>query len=255
MKKIAFFVVVNLILFIMMPFQLMAHSASQSGILMETLLNGNYYIGGERVGWSIDEDFHTNGTTITYKYNTTDMNARLLFMGGMSYWSNYATFTLSSTGTGALGVFNGSQEPNIVAKFYNYYANATTGHLTSWQIDLSSLYLSSMTSKVPAHEIGHAFGLNDLYSPQNYNKIMCGYADMSTATALHIMDIQGFRVITGLHASHLWSYKYYETVSGNNRHVKYCTQCNGFSIYVTNCVYNANNVCITCGTPRGEMPE
>ena len=41
-----------------------AHNSSQSGVLDSYYLNnGNYngwYIGGETVGWGIDEDYHTN---------------------------------------------------------------------------------------------------------------------------------------------------------------------------------------------------
>lgn len=51
-----------------------AHSSSQEGILAKSYLAeyGGYYIGGKDVGWSIDEGLHTNGTTLTYSFSSTD---------------------------------------------------------------------------------------------------------------------------------------------------------------------------------------
>lgn len=51
-----------------------AHSSSQEDILAKSYnsFNGGYYIGGDNVGWSIDEGIHTNGTTVTYSFDYLD---------------------------------------------------------------------------------------------------------------------------------------------------------------------------------------
>lgn len=111
----------------------------------------------------------------------------------------------------------------------------------------------TQSSTILEHELGHVIGLNDLYESRNQNKLMYGYSNTSASSPTSL-DIWGAKVITGVHSSHTWGYKYYDTNSTGNRHVNYCTQCNGLGLNVTQCVYNTNNVCKTCGTPKGTQP-
>ena len=67
---------------------------SQEGILAKTYIPeyGGYYIGGESVGWSIDESIHTNGNVQTYQFALNfpeeykDIVQRRMF-GGVRYVS------------------------------------------------------------------------------------------------------------------------------------------------------------------------
>lgn len=85
----------------------------------------------------------------------------------------------------------------------------------------------NVTSTTLAHEFGHAIGLNDLYDDQNVNKLMYGVSSR-TVSSPTTSDKWGAKVITGVHTTHTWAYKYHSTTgTGQNRHVGYCTSCNG----------------------------
>lgn len=236
-----------------------AHSSSQAGILAKTYIGppyDGYYIGGEEVGWSIDEGLHTNGTTITYSFVSSDpyltSQYRSYVTNGARKWSGTVTITnkTDGSGTGKIGTFY-SPNTGIVAVTRPLRVN-NSGHLTAWEISMNRAY--SQSDKVLAHEFGHVIGLNDLYASRNSGKIMYAYTS-GTATSPTTTDKWGAKVITGVHSTHSWGYKYHSTLSsGANRHVKYCTSCYGLTNSVTNCVYNSQNTCIYCGIPRGAQP-
>lgn len=235
-----------------------AHSSSQEGILAKSYMAEyeGYYIGGEDVGWSIDEGIHTNGTTLTYSFLSSDSyltsEYRSYVTSGASKWSGTVTITNKTDGSGT-GKIGTVYDPNtyIVAAFCNFSTNSS-GHLTSWQILMNRAYDQSAT--ILAHELGHAIGLNDLYASKNSGKLMYGYTG-GTATGPTSSDKWGAKVITGVHSSHSWGYKYDSTTStGSNRHVKYCTSCNGLTNTVASCTYNSSNICTVCGIPFGVQP-
>lgn len=235
-----------------------AHSSSQEGILAKSYLKEyeGYYIGGEDVGWSIDEGFHTNGTTLTYSFSSTDPyltdTYKSYVTSGASKWSGIVNIInkTDGSGTGQIGTFY-SESSGVVAVFRNAYANSSTGHLTSWQILMNRAHTQSAV--VLAHEFGHAIGLNDLYKPKNSDKLMYGYTG-GTATNPTTSDKWGAKVITGVHSSHAWGYKYYGINSVANVHIKYCTTCKGLSLITEQCTYDANNICTKCGIPYGLQP-
>ena len=234
-----------------------AHSSSQASILTKSYnsVYDGYYIGGENVGWGIDESFHTNGTTITYSFLSSDSNLNSTYKSyvttGASRWSGTVTITnrTDGSGTGKISTFN-DPNSNTVAKFCEYTANSS-GHLISWSIKMNRAKTVSATTLV--HEFGHVIGLNDLSSSTNNNKLMYLYSDR-TVTNPTSSDKWGSKVITGVHSSHTWGYKYYSTNSVGNIHVKYCTSCNGLSLITEQCTYNSTNVCTKCGIPYGVQP-
>lgn len=236
-----------------------AHSSSQEGILAKTYISQyeDYYIGGEDVGWSIDEKFHTNGTTLTFSFDTTDPHLNNTYksyvIDGASKWSGTINIINKTDGSG-VGLIKTFYNANsgIIAQFCNCSAYSSTGHLICWEIQLNRSY--SMSSSTLAHELGHAIGLNDLYAVTNSGKLMYGYSN-GTATSPTTSDIWGAKVITGVHSSHTWGYKYYSTASQtSNMHIKYCTDCKGLTTIVSACSYNAKNICIYCGIPYGYQP-
>lgn len=234
-----------------------AHSSSQEGILAKSYLAqyDGYYIGGEDVGWSIDEGFHTNGTTITYSFSSTDPYLTSAYKSyvttAANKWKNTVTITNKTDGSGT-GLISTFHNPNtdIVAVFRNYSANSS-GHLIAWQIQMNRAY--TQTASILAHEFGHVIGLNDLYASKNSGKLMYGFTS-GTASSPTSSDKWGAKVITGAHSSHSWGYKYHSTISTGNRHVKYCTGCNGLTDIIANCIYNSSNVCTICKIPLGEQP-
>lgn len=241
-----------------------AHPSSQEGILAKTYISdvysdlyGDYFIGGDSVGWSINENHHTNGTTLTYSFSTTDSyltsTLKSYVTSGASKWSGTVSIVNKSdgSGTGEISTFYNAGT-SVGAKFCDFLTDSS-GHLTSWYIQMNRYYTQSAVTI--AHEFGHAIGLNDLYGNISSNKLMYGFSGR-TATSPTSADKWGAKVITGAHTSHTWGYKYYDTTSaGANRHVKYCTQCNGLTTTIANCVYNTNNICKICGVAYGTSPS
>ena len=223
-----------------------AHPVSKEGLIW----------GGESVGWMINENKHTNGTTLTYDYDAYDPNLSAVYQTyvayGASRWSGTVDIVRKTDGT-AKGLI--TTEYNSRSSDNAYFEGRTdsSGHLTSGKIVINRYYEDDIDSKVLAHEFGHAIGLMDLYERSNGNKLMYGRTGSNwTATGLHATDRWGARTITGDHDSHPLSFKYYYTdASSNNYHVKYCTECGGLASSPARCVYNANNRCKICGTPKG----
>lgn len=166
-----------------------------------TSKQGGTYQWGEVIGWSIDEDYHTNSTLLYYKFDSTDTNLtesmKTTVRNGASKWSSYGSITESSSAIGTICTFYDSNT-TTVAKFYNYSSNSS-GHLTSWKIGWNRA--KSPTATTMAHEFGHAYGLNDLQDTMNTNKLMFG-TESRTATGPTTQDGKGFRVIVGTHYNH-----------------------------------------------------
>lgn len=260
MKKrpIIFFILVMILTLISLT-NTYAHPYSQEGILAKSYIAEyeNSYIGGDYVGWSIDEGYHTNGSTMTYSFSKTDPYLTDTYesyvTNGALKWSGTVSIQnkTDGSGTGLVKTFN---NPNTVTVAQlTYYSNDadSMGHFTSWTLEMNRS--KTITAATVAHELGHAIGLNDLYADFSSNKLMYGY-DTGSATTATAADKWGAKVITGLHTSHSWGYKYYSTNSMGNVHIKYCTECNGFSTTTELCTYNQYNVCTKCGTPYGIQP-
>lgn len=236
----------------------LAHSSSQEGILERYYDTHDqvYYIGSEEAGWLIDESCHTNGTSITYSFDTSDIYLTDAYKSytttGASRWTGTVTITNmeDGTGQGKICTVNSVRLPHN-AQLRSYTTNSS-GHLTKWEIVINRA--KTVNAVTLAHEFGHAIGLADLYASENSDKLMYGAAT-GTATWPTTADKWGAKVITGVHSSHTWGYKYLKTISTGNVHVKYCTVCSGISTVSEPCVYNANNVCKICGIPKGEQTQ
>lgn len=235
-----------------------AHPASQEGILAKTYHSKyeRYCVGGESVGWSIDETCHTNGTTLTYSFSSSDSNLDSTYKSyvttGASLWSGTVTIINKTDGSG-VGEISTYYDPDArTVAYFGEYSSDSSGHLTSWKIKINRA--KNVTSTTLAHEFGHAIGLNDLYDDQNIDKLMYGYSSR-TVSSPTTSDKWGAKVITGVHTTHTWAYKYHSTTgTGRNQHVGYCTFCNGLSATVSECVYNSNNICEYCNIPMGIQP-
>ncbi|MBQ4641921.1 MAG: hypothetical protein IJB47_04850 [Oscillospiraceae bacterium] len=225
-------------------------------------------IGGEDVGWCAYEERHMNETSMTYSFQ--DGNAFLLDENkadthtAASRWSGTVNFQYEEEG-GAIEItmintmpirYDEDGNEIIVYATTEPTQSGVNGHPQKWKITLNYRFNADITPGVIAHEFGHVIGLNDLYESQNSNKLMY-YSRTENTHSPTSSDRWGAKVITGQHTSHTWGYKYHSTTtSGSNRHVNYCTSCNGFPAQktISNCIYNANNVCRLCGTPAGQQP-
>ena len=118
---------------------------------------------GEQIGWGIDEPNHTNSTSLTYRFDTTDPYLTEAYKGicrsGATKWSAYGTITESPNAIGVISTYEDLIISSI-ARFYEDNSNSS-GHLTAWRIRINRVY--DATSAIMAHEFGHAYGLVDLY--------------------------------------------------------------------------------------------
>lgn len=216
-----------------------AHSSSQAGYFDGYTFNSHYYVGGEHIGWSLDESNHTNATHIKFRFSSS-LNSyyRGIVTTGAGIWSNVVSIGEDASGIGFVKGNNnmGSFTP---ARFVNYSSNSS-GHLTSWTIEVNTATNATVTSYDVAHEFGHVIGLNDLYNDMTL--LMFGGLG-GTATTATAKDRAGAKVILGSHSSHTWSYQYKSL--GQHYHV--CSVCGGKK--TQNCTYNSNGYCTKCGAP------
>lgn len=197
-----------------------AHPAFQRNILQSE----GGYVGGEKIGWIIDEGYHTNGTKLYYKFDFNDpyLTSQIIqnVRRGAALWTSYGSVIESSSASGVVDTFD-AKTTKVIAMFHDFYSD-TSGHLTAWKISYNRLNTpiidltgTSKTAVYMAHEFGHAYGLRDLYNSYNYTRLMYGDTGHHTAMAPTADDIKGFNVITGQHTSH----------SFNSSGV--CTNCGG----------------------------
>ena len=271
-----------------------AHTTSQKSFLTgyKTEVNGKevYYIGEEDIGWSIDEQNHTNGTKIYYTLSGNDITKyKDLISSAASSWSGIADIA-NKTGsvTGKIYTYN-APEDRAAAKTILIQSDKY-GHITKWEMRIN--LARTVSAATIAHEFGHVIGLNDLYASKNSNKLMY-YSTATTAVRPMTTDLWGAMVITGQHTNHQWDYKFYKTTGstsshiiycpqcyghlasaadstkpveanctyaykyygirqGENCHVKYCTDCNHYST-ISGCTYNSVNVCTVCKARKQEI--
>lgn len=259
MKKIVVSILLIMCVGVSSTVSLFAHSSSQSGILetnyIENPKYSGYFIGSEDIGWIIDESHHSYGIVTYCIDSTVPVSLRDDIDAAVSAWNSklmvFEKRTSSAMGTIVAGYYDISNpENNFVAQYGCISRNSSTGHVTSWIIQLNLTYISLIDSKEIAHELGHVIGLCDLYASKNTNKLMYGTSNRTVSTPQTI-DVLGASVIWGSHSQHDWGYKYHSTVSGQNRHEKYCTYCKGETGVVSACSYSANGRCTGCGIPEG----
>lgn len=217
-------------LIIISTFQLVyAHPNKQSSII-------NW---GEDIGWDINETYHTNGTQIYYKFNSGVSNSyKTIARNGANLWGDYAEIDEDNSAIGTLSTKSAPNEPGI-AWLEGYYSD-NSGHLTQWKIVMNTT--KNVSDKAMAHEFGHVFGLKDLRQDINEDKLMYGYINGSADSPTD-SDVWGFKVITGDHTDHNWSY----TPTSKAKHKKYCFQCEGYK--TESCTFT-NGKCQYCGRKK-----
>ena len=250
-----------------------AHNSSQVGVLDSAIVNDHTVIGSESIGWIIDESMHLGSSVLTYCFDSTVQQPQKdCFYAATSIWSNaypYLTFT-ESTG-GLLHI--------IAVNDIGYIAAATgytdsNGHFTLAYIFINNLYLSELTPVILAHEIGHIIGLNDLYDPNNTDKLMAGSG--MTATGPTTAELWGVSILQNRHGNtgyeHDWKYtnakktcSYCGGVKTEQHHYIWsqynatyhkgtCTDC-GAIVYERHYHYHNNILgCLRCGY-NGPVPQ
>ena len=239
-----------------------AHTTSQDGILEKASNAGSHkYFGGNDIGWIINEEAHTNGNYIKYKFATgVPQTVKNIVAGGAAIWtiSSPATAEISMDSAGSGTVIMSDALPSDKAALTQLICETSTGHQISWimyiNTDSANGTATPLTSKKIAHEFGHVIGLMDIGGSSNSGKLM--YSGSLASASLASIEAKGARLILGRHYSHSWEYVFYQTnSSGNNTHRRRCSYCHGIKYNsVEACTYSGG-VCTKCGIPQGYSPS
>ena len=213
--------------------------------------NGFVYVGSEEIGWGIMEFCHLGTHQGQYKFDSgLDSQYRTMFLDAVELWSSTTQATMTQSNSAIGTVVQGNYGEGFVARAV-MNSSYSSGHITSWEIQVNTYYANSITVMDLAHEIGHIWGLTDLRAEDNVCRLMY-YSNASTATSPTTGDINGFKVITGLHTTHNWIYT-------NAR--KKCTLCHGIKTESHSYLwsdYSASQhrgVCSMCGKTVYESHE
>ncbi|MCH5278566.1 MAG: hypothetical protein J1E60_02125 [Christensenellaceae bacterium] len=224
MKKLSIIIAILTLLCAVAPVS--AHTKSQKNELDSCYRavednNGPIHYGSEEnTGWCIKENKHINGTSTNYKFHSSvSKSEKELFYSAVKKWSDRCRATMNEVTSGNTGiVYKGYPEDYVYTTGWNALTMGdadSQGHFTKWEIYIHPYTTVKETTLI--HEIGHVFGLGDLYLESNKDRIMYN-SDARTATVPTAYDISGFNVITGMHTTHDWRYT-------NTR--RQCAICNG----------------------------
>ncbi|WP_339236673.1 hypothetical protein MKX40_23225 [Paenibacillus sp. FSL R5-0517] len=178
---------------------------SITSLLLSTLVPINAYAhkspntchpNGESSGYSVDCNNQQGSSSFTYNLQNVDSTYAGYVSNGASRWNTTGVVNITKTNTESTnGRVIKYTDPNTstIAYFGNYYSDVN-GHLYAWTLGMNTSIMSSRTaaqnSHALTHELGHAIGLNDLYSDNNQGKLMYGYST-STASFPTSRDIAG----------------------------------------------------------------
>lgn len=173
-----------------------AHTKSLSPYLWGESNVGTYKF---NVGWAVSETMgHSGGTSINYKFaSDITEDEKKIFKSAVAKWTSSSakpTITESTSGKGTITGFRDTASSAPVG-FFTSHSKDSNNHTTKWEIGFNRLS-NRPTFAILAHEIGHVFGLRDLYFDENKSKIMYAYTS-TTATGPTTYDIKGFSIITG----------------------------------------------------------
>lgn len=133
--------------------------------------------GSESAGW-IYVGSHWPTQNTTYFEATTD-TWESRFKAGVTKFKNEAgtnfKFSLTEVPAGSSQNFV-EHYPSSTATWVarrNFY-NVSSDHPTRWRVQFNSAKSANSWTTVAAHEIGHIYGLKDLYESYNSKKLMYG---------------------------------------------------------------------------------
>ena len=200
-------------------------------------------------GWVIKEysfGSHNNNTNFTYRYddatftNTTDASGvqastylYTAFTDGISKWtSRLSVLSFTESASSPYIVSAEYREDTSTIAYWRGDAYTNVGgdsnhrHHASGVIVMNAAQMPSTRTANPvtmAHEVGHMIGLHDVYVRNDI--LMYGYSG-GTATGPTIYDINGAKVVTGLHGNN--DHTFTTQQDNYSYHKKICSICDGY---------------------------
>lgn len=211
-------------------------SAAKADKLSSTQLSA-----GPPNGWaSKSSRIHRGSKNFTYFFDNETVKNQLspYVNAAKSLWGSSVSLTENSSSAGSnLRIYTcNNSKYGFTAASRVLPESGSNIHVTAAEIlvnlyqfnksasGLSNAQLEARKSRTIAHEIGHIYGLADLYSSGSKENIMYGYASHTkTVTA---MDKKGMSVVTNVHATHSFSSWSFENTT---YHKRTCSVCDGIS--------------------------
>ena len=154
--------------------------------------------GSETQGYIVDIWNHAGTSSVKYGLDSSITPSYENFiLDGAQKWKNTGVMSFNYATSGRTGMFLRFTDTttDAIATFYDY--RSTNYHLYHWKIRLNTHHMDgngpAENAATVAHELGHAIGLNDLYSFRNAGKLMYGYSSR-TVTYPVASDITGAKV-------------------------------------------------------------
>ncbi|MCL2083617.1 MAG: hypothetical protein FWH04_10380, partial [Oscillospiraceae bacterium] len=161
-------------------------------------------------GWVFQDAEHTNflhakSKKYDYRYSSKAIKDKYVsfFSSGIGIWGNLIDMREKDKSKNV--VAEGPLRPSSTLAIAKVSYNKGKQHITRWMITVNTegRFMSISTTgknRIMGHEIGHVYGLGDLYDAKNRGKLMVGiYENMGGITA---SDKRGMEVMTGAHKKH-----------------------------------------------------
>jgi hypothetical protein len=127
-----------------------------------------------------------------------------------------ATFDLTKSNIVTISSRLDDNDPH--RRHYHWESPATIRLNT---FDLSSTASADLVTGICAHELGHAIGIGDLYTPNNIDKLMYGDIVGRTGHAPTASDIIGAAIVSGFHTDK--DHKWLVTAATTDQHIHHIT--------------------------------
>ncbi|WP_424474852.1 hypothetical protein [Oceanobacillus kimchii] len=150
--------------------------------------------GSESMGWIYKGTAHWSSQSTNY-FDTGSTTWKNRFTNGVNKFKREnSSFNVKKVSAGSTQNFFEPYKASTatwVGRRTNY--GVSNHHPTRWRIQFNSGKSANSWTTVGAHEIGHVFGLSDLYNSSNNKKLMYGYDNGSRTT--QASDKRGFNYI------------------------------------------------------------
>lgn len=157
--------------------------------------------GSENLGYIIGTHTPTK-TPLFFWVAGTEQKWKDRFNGGNTYMHNETSYNLKAVNATVWDTSNyvEAYANNLSTFVAAVYTDKSSGqHKDIWHLSFNPRYDTNYTEaqwkRIAQHELGHVFGLKDLYETSNSSLLMYGYA--GSYSGLKTKDLNGLKLIWG----------------------------------------------------------
>lgn len=154
--------------------------------------------GSEKAGYMVSTQ-QLRKKTNTFDDSALNKKYKNYMTYGAKVWKNCDILTLKRSKSSVNKVTTYRQNDTTILAYAQRTPDYQTGKIKKFKIKFNTLKMDSQTTarnkSVAAHEIGHTFGLLDLYEKRNEDKLMYGIINKDNAKPT-AKDIKGAKYAT-----------------------------------------------------------